>query len=82
MKQENYEHDIIHFLQTNILEENTILNPTTVLRELGIDSYSIVEIILFIERKYNYVMPDHLLKTENFETIEKIASILVKELNQ
>lgn len=82
MKQENYEHDIIHFLQTNILEENTSLNATTVLRELGIDSYSIVEIILFIERKYNYVVPDHLLKTENFETIEKIASILAKELNQ
>jgi len=82
MKQENYENEIIHFLQTNILEENSVISSTVVLRELGIDSYSIVEIILFIERKYNYVVPDHLLKTENFETIEKIASILVQELNQ
>jgi acyl carrier protein len=80
MTQETYETTIITFLENNILAEGVKINPQTVLHDMGIDSYSIVEIILFIERQYNYVMPDHLLKSENFETIEKIAEILKREI--
>lgn len=75
-----YETDIITFLKNNILAEGVELTPHTALRETGIDSYSIVEIILFIERKYNYVMPDHLLKSESFATVETIAGILQQEI--
>lgn len=80
MTQEIYETAIINFLKNNILAEGVDINPQTVLREIGIDSYSIVEIILFIERKYNYVILDHLLQSENFETVATIAEILNREI--
>lgn len=80
MAKETYEAAIITFLKNNILSEGVEITPQTVLRETGIDSYSIVEIILFIERQYNYVMPDHLLKSENFATVATIAGLLNREL--
>lgn len=80
MAKETYETAIINFLKNNILAEGVEINPQTILRETGIDSYSIVEIILFIERQYNYVLPDHLLKSENFITVETIAGVLNQEI--
>ncbi len=81
MAKETYETAIITFLKNNILSEGVEITPQTILRETGIDSYSIVEIILFIERQYSYVMPDHLLKSENFATVATIAELLNQELN-
>lgn len=80
MTKELYEREIITFLKNNILAEGVEITPQTVVRETGIDSYSIVEIILFIERQYNYIMPDHLLKSEHFETVGVIAEILSREI--
>ena len=80
MNKETYEKDIITFLKNNILADGVVISAQSNLRESGIDSYSIVEIILFIERQYSYIIPDHLLKSENFDSVEKIAAILEQEI--
>lgn len=79
METETIEKDIIHFLESNILSEGIKIFHDSSLREVGIDSFSIVEIILFIERKYDIVIPDHKLVPDNFKTIHTIA-LTVKEL--
>lgn len=79
METETIEKDIIHFLESNILSEGIKIYSDSSLREVGIDSFSIVEIILFIERKYDIVIPDHKLIPDNFKTIHTIA-LTVKEL--
>lgn len=79
METETIEKDIIHFLENNILSEGIKIFPDSSLRGVGIDSFSIVEIILFIERKYDIVIPDHKLIPDNFKTIHTIA-LTVKEL--
>jgi len=76
MKVESIETDIITFLVNNIVAPNTVITATTVLRDIGIDSFSIVEIILFIERKYGVVIPDDKLIPENFRTIQTLAVIV------
>lgn len=76
MKVETIETDIITFLTNNIIAPNTVITATTVLRDIGIDSFSIVEIILFIERKYGVVMPDDKLIPENFRTIQALSAIV------
>lgn len=73
------ESDIINFLQKNILAENVTLSADKSLRDVGIDSFTIVEIILFIERKYGLVIPDQHLIPENFKSVTCIAQ-LVKQL--
>ncbi len=79
METETIEKDIIHFLESNILSEGIKIYSDSSLREVGVDSFSIVEIILFIERKYDIVIPDHKLIPDNFKTIHTIA-LTVKEL--
>lgn len=79
METETIEKDIIHFLESNILSEGIKIYSDSSLREVGIDSFSIVEIILFIERKYDIVIPDYKLIPDNFKTIHTIA-LTVKEL--
>jgi acyl carrier protein len=73
------ESDIITFLVNNIVAPNTVITATTVVRDIGIDSFSIVEIILFIERKYGVIIPDDKLVPENFRTIQAL-SIIVNSL--
>lgn len=79
METATIEKDIIQFLESNILSEGVKIYPDSLLRDVGIDSFSIVEIILFIERKYDIIIPDHKLIPDNFKTIHTIA-ITVKEL--
>ncbi|MBL0199401.1 MAG: hypothetical protein IPP81_04280 [Chitinophagaceae bacterium] len=43
------------------------------------DSFSTVEIILFIERKFGVSIPDEKLVPENFKTLQSLAAI-VQEL--
>jgi acyl carrier protein len=81
MTPETIESNIITFLVNNIVAPNTIITNTTILRDIGIDSFSIVEIILFIERKYGVVIPDDKLVPENFRTIQALSAIVNKLIN-
>ena len=78
MEIKNIEADIILFLEKNILSEGVKINADTVLRDMGIDSFSIVEIILFIERKYDYSIPDEKLIPDNFKTITAISRLVME----
>jgi acyl carrier protein len=71
------ESDIVRFLKSNVLAEEAIITPHSILKDLGIDSFSIVEIILFIERKYSHIVPESKLVPENFSTIESIAHLVM-----
>lgn len=75
------ENSLIKFLKDNILDENLSLSADQDLNEIGIDSYSIVEIVLFIERKFGFVLPDNDLKPENFKNIHSIAAIVNTHLS-
>jgi len=72
--------DTIHvlktFIQENILAEKTEFDADTLLKDLGVDSFSLVEIVLFIERRFGQLIPDHLMVPETFRTIRKLATIV------
>ncbi len=71
--------DIKKYIEKNILAENIQIDASTNLKQAGIDSFSTVEIILFIERRYGVVIPDEKLIPENFATLQSLSAI-VKEL--
>ena len=66
--------DIKKFIETNILSSDIKINASTDLKQAGIDSFSTVEIILFIERKYGVMIPDEKLLPANFKTLEALAA--------
>lgn len=71
--------EIKKYIEKNILAENVQIDAATNLKQAGIDSFSTVEIILFIERKYGVVIPDEKLIPENFETLQALSAT-VQEL--
>lgn len=66
--------DIKKYIETNILDSDIKLDATTILPDAGIDSFSIVEIMLFIERKYGVAITDDKLIPENFRTLNALAA--------
>lgn len=76
MEIEAIERELSQFLVKNILTDNINITSDQELKVAGLDSFSIVEIILFIERKYGFVIPDEQLIPENFKTIHAIAILV------
>jgi acyl carrier protein len=76
MEIEAIERELTQFLEKNILTENVKITSDQELKAAGLDSFSIVEIILFIERKFGFVIPDEQLLPENFKTIQAIALLV------
>ena len=70
---------IKNYIEKNILAEGVQVDAATDLKQAGIDSFSIVEIILFIERNFGVSIPDEKLVPENFKTLQSLAAI-VQEL--
>ena len=69
------------YIETNILASDVQITADTVLQDAGIDSFSTIEIILFIERTYGVSFTDDKLVPENFKTITSLAA-LVAELKK
>ena len=71
--------DIKKYIENNILSADVRIDAVTDLKQAGIDSFSTVEIILFIERRYGVSIPDEKLIPDNFKTLQAL-SVIVQEL--
>lgn len=71
--------EIKKYIEKNILAEGVQIAADTDLKQVGIDSFSTVEIILFIERKFGVAIPDEKLIPDNFKTLNALAAV-VQEL--
>jgi acyl carrier protein len=67
--------EIKKFIETNILANDIPLEADTILQNTGIDSFSLVEIMLFIQQNYNILIPDNQLVPENFKTLQSMARL-------
>ena len=71
--------EIKKYIEKNILAKAVHIDSETNLKQAGIDSFSTVEIILFIERRFGVSIPDEKLLPENFKTLQTLA-VIVQEL--
>ncbi|MGB2985532.1 MAG: acyl carrier protein [Phycisphaerae bacterium] len=65
--------ELCGFLRSAILDENVELDRTSRLSVLGVDSVSLVELVLFIERRFKVTLPESALTRENLECVETLA---------
>jgi len=73
----------------DFIQQNFIFNPATVLNDdeslLGmgvIDSTGVLELICYLEEKFQLQFGDDELIAENFDTVLKITAFLQKKLNK
>ncbi|MBL0049788.1 MAG: acyl carrier protein [Bacteroidetes bacterium] len=72
--------ELCSFISTHILAEGIALDKHTPLSSVGIDSFSLIEIVLFIERQYGIVLADDSLIPENLKSVETIANCTIQQL--
>jgi len=76
MNREEISKALQHFVQTEILAGSRVIDEQTDLRTAGVDSFSVVEIILFIESRFGIVIPDEKLLPENFESLHNLSALV------
>jgi acyl carrier protein len=70
--------DLKNYIENNILAADIRLDPETNLQDSGIDSFSTIEIILFIERTYGVAITDENLIPDNFKSLHSLALLINK----
>jgi acyl carrier protein len=72
--------DILHFLKTEgFLNDKISLKETDSLTETGvIDSIILLQLVDFLESKYNIEIPVEMLTPENFDTLAGISKSIMK----
>lgn len=73
---EAIEKELVSFIRENIIANEIDLTSESSLKDVGVDSFSIVEIVLFVERKYGQLIPDHLMVPETFSSVSSIAQVI------
>jgi len=74
LKHTEIEAELLKFAKENILAAGVNLEAGTVLKDLGVDSYSVIEMVLFIERRFEVVLPESDLIPDNLKSISALAS--------
>ncbi|MBK7344580.1 MAG: acyl carrier protein [Saprospiraceae bacterium] len=75
------EQKLCNFIEYDLLEEAHRISPDTPLLETGIDSLSIIEILLFAERTFHTTLPDSILTKENLQTVSHFAQCIYPYLH-
>ena len=69
----NITEQLCEFIKANLTGDGVEVTAETPFEKLGLDSFSIIEIILFIERKYGVTIPDKELNKENLFSAATLA---------
>ena len=72
--------ELCQFISTSILADGIALDKNAELKNIGVDSFSLIEIVLFIERQYGIVLADESLVPENLFSVESIANCTFHQL--
>lgn len=70
------------FLQKNILAPEVEVTPETELTSIGVDSFSLMELVLFIERRFGLILPPESLTSENIASVKTLSNYCMALANQ
>jgi len=74
--------ELCGFLRKHIVAPHLDFGPTTPLSRLGVDSVSIVQMLLFVERRFGIEIPDSELTHRNLESVDSLARSVMSLLDQ
>ncbi len=80
-QQEDIAERLCDFLRNNIISPEVTVKSDTGLNLLGVDSFSLMEMILFIERCYGLVLPPETLTTDNIATVDSWSQLCAQHLS-
>jgi len=66
--------DLHAFIRSTILAADADFSPDTPLEKVGIDSVSLLEILLYLERRFTIYIADENLTPENVASVRQLAA--------
>ncbi len=79
---EDISNQLCNFLHKNILAPEIEVTPETDLASIGVDSFSLMELVLFIERQFGLILPPEALTAENIASVKSLSSYCITLANQ
>lgn len=76
--QSEVEEALLEFVHQNIVASGVQVAAGDVLKDIGVDSYSVIEMVLFIERRFGVSLPEERLLPANLESVEALARCTVE----
>jgi len=68
--------DILVFMNNEIFDSSIHLEPDTNLFESGFDSFSLMKLLVFVEKKYNIHVPDEMITESNMQNITNFSELI------
>ena len=65
--------DLLSYLKKEILDPSVSLDADTPLKDVGLDSMSVIELVLFLERKYDIKIEEKDMLPQNFQSVKSLA---------
>jgi acyl carrier protein len=69
---------ICKYIQSELVDSSIAVTPEVPFEKLGLDSFSIISIVLFIERNFGVSLPDKELTKENLYNADTLATCVEK----
>ncbi len=80
-KQKEIEAGLLEFVRNNIVAKGVEIEAEDVLKDIGVDSYSVIEMVLFIERKFGVTLPEEKLLPKNLKSVRSLAACTVSMID-
>ncbi|HTJ51080.1 MAG TPA: acyl carrier protein [Cyclobacteriaceae bacterium] len=81
MTTEDISQELCAFIRKSIVDNKIEVEPDTLFNQIGIDSLSTIELVLFIERKFKVALPEQELIPENFKSARALANCTKRYLH-
>lgn len=75
------ENQLCDFLRENILAPDVAVTAETELVDIGVDSFSLMELVLFIERRFGLELAAEALTPENIASVGTLSAYCTAQLN-
>ncbi|RJP82361.1 MAG: hypothetical protein C4522_03430 [Desulfobacteraceae bacterium] len=76
VRMEQIKEQLVFFLQNEIFDSSIRIDPDTDLFETGFDSFSLVKLLVFIEKKYNLRIPEEKLTEDTLRDVNRISELI------
>jgi acyl carrier protein len=65
--------DLCAFLRTSLLADGVVFDENTAFTNIHVDSLALVQILLFVERRYGVIIPDTHLVQANLKSVSALS---------
>lgn len=69
--------DLLTYLKKEILDSSVEVDADTSLTEVGVDSLTVIELVLFLERRYGIQIQEKDMLPDNFRSVKSLAKCAI-----